>query len=323
MTVAFYGQSAEIRVGRMATPQADPTAWENLEFVSLNVSPGRPENERPLIGVPLHNRFDARETEAGITSLTAELVVPVGSVQLARWLFLGLGVPSSAPAGQAGLFAHTWTSGLDPVYFALQVRTGAAEVRVYRGLTLSAIAIEAQGEQVANFDATLSLVGLSEELRADWLGAAATAPAIDAQSSAIRRMVFRVNGNDAVRVQSAGWTYDRQATPDTFLSRDPQPVSVTPEGGAVTGQAQFRSMGAEYDALERGRTVFAAALEGVGRIANHKLELIAPAARFQAAPVAIDGPGQVSRTWSWRGHQTASAPAGRIVLTNAEEDYLA
>lgn len=323
MSEAFFGQQAEIRVGAMADAATDPTAWENLEYVTLTLNPGRAEQERPLIGVALHNRLDQRETEAGLTSVTVELVVPFGTRQTPRWLALGYGLPASAPAaGQAGLYAHAWETGEEtPRYFALQLRTGANQVKVIRGLTLSALSLESAGETVNAYNLSLNLAGLSEEARSDWLGSAPAQAPPDAQTSAVKRVVFKSGAAEAARCQSASWSYDRSATPDVFLSRDPSASSVTPEGGAVSGQAVFRSMASEYDAIEVARTTFAATLEGVGRISGHKVELAAPNARFQASPTSIDGPGQVSRTWSWRGHQTAASPAGRIVITNDVESY--
>jgi hypothetical protein len=313
----FYTQGAEIRVGLMADAATDPTAWENLEYVSLSLSPGRDERDRPLMGVPLNNNLDDRETVAGLTRVSGEIVVPADTRQLARWLRLGYGLPATAAA--TPLFAHTWDSGVSTMrHFAIQVRMGAADIRVFRGMVLASLAMEAQGEQVDDFNVTLGLRGLREAKLTNWL--AGTTTAVPAPAP-VRRTVFTVDGVATARTMQSAFTYDRKIEDQIFLSQAAELAAVQAEGGMVSGSAQFRAVGLAYDTLESARTPFAASLLGYGKVANHKLELISPQALFAASPVAVDGPGQVERSWTWRGYQTSANPAARVRITNDVASY--
>lgn len=313
----FYAQGAEIRVGIMADFATDPTAWYNLEYVSLSLGRGRDKRDRPLIGVPLHNNLDSRRQVTGLERITGQIVVPADTRQLARWMRLGWGAPTTAAA--SALYAHTWNSGVEAMApFALQVKQGASDIRVFRGLTLASIAMEAQGEQVDDFNVTIGLRGLTGAKLTDWLTGTVTA----APSAApLNRAVFTVDGTATARTMQCSYSFDRKVEDQIFLSQNPSIAGVQAEGGMGQGSAQFRAVGKVYDDLADAETPFAAGILGYGKVASHKIELLAPVAEFAQTPVAIDGPGQIERAWNWASYQTASLPAGRIKITNDVATY--
>lgn len=316
-TDVFYGQGAELRVGSMASATTDPTAWHTLEFISLQLSPGRDRIDRPKLGVALHNPIDSRAKVPGIERLSGEIVVPCDTRQLPRWLRLGLGAPTTT--GSATPYAHTWSSGsTTAALFAVQVKLGDTDVRVFRGLTISALSIDARGEQVNNFDVRLQLRGLSEERRTAFLTPAPTAVPAVAEA---RRTVFLVDGVAAARVEQAQWSYDRQVGDELFLSQNPVISGVRPEAGMSTGSATFRAVGKTYDDLEAADTAFAATLRAFGALANHQVDFVTPIARFGPSPRSVDGPGQIRRSWSWDGEQNATTPVARIVVSNDVASY--
>lgn len=313
----FYAQGAEIRVGKMADFATDPTAWFNLEYVSLSLAPGRDKRDRPLIGVPLHNNLDTRRQVTGLERLSGQIVVPADTRQLARWLRMGWGAPSTAAA--SALYAHTWNSGVEAMSpFAVQVKMGGSDIRVFRGLVIGSIAMDAQGEQVDDFNVTLGLRGLSRSMETDWLTGSVTAvPA----AAPVRRAVFTVDGAATARTMQASYNFDRKVEDQIFLSQNPTVAGVQAEGGMGSGSAQFRAVGKVYDELAVAETPFAAGILGYGMVTDHKIELLAPKAEFAEPPVAIDGPGQVERSWSWASYQDASNPAGRVRITNDVATY--
>lgn len=316
-TDIFFGQGAEVRVGLHPTPTTDPTAWFNLEVVRLSLQPGRDRRDRPLLGVPLHNPLDQRKKVAGLEQVQGELVVPFDTRQLARWLALGWAAPVTTGTGP--LYTHSWASGVTTArQFALQLSYGASDIRIFRGLTISALSVDGQGEQVEDFDVRLSVRGVRSEDATAWLVGAVTA--VPAQAP-VRRVTFGVDGVDTARCDSAAWSVDRQVEAEVFLSATPVVSGVRPTDGVGTGSATFRSVGRVYDLLEAGDTAFAARFRGHGRVTNHQVDLGFPVARLAPSPRLVDGPGLVQRTWSFDAEQAATTPVATLAVTNDVVTY--
>lgn len=313
----FYGADCEVRIGIMADADTDPTAWFNLEFISLTVTPTRDRNPRPKLGRTLNNTLDPVKPVDGFLRIAAELVVDADTRMFPRLLRLCMGAPTTT--GASAPYTHVWGSGSKAVnLFAIQVRTAAGEVRVFRGMIFSALSTDGKGDQVENYDMKFSLKGKSRERVADWLTGTTTALTVAAPGY---RMVYLSDDVEASNVLSASWSYDRQLAEDLFLSQTPEVAGNRPNGGAHTGQAQIRAVGAAFDDLEEDGTVFDAKLQVVGLVSGHLITLEHTNCLFNAAPVVVNGPGELERTFAWTGHQTAADPATRITVVNDVASY--
>lgn len=314
----FYGSESELRLGIMADADTDPTAWHTLEFMSASFAVQRERRPRPKAGSTRHNPLDPIKPRAGFLRISADIVLDADTRQLARWLRDLVGAPAtSGPAGS--IYTHVWSSGAtDVALAAIQVRTADDEIRVYRGLTLGAISLQATGEQTQDYDIQLSLRGMSRARVADWLtGTAAAVPT----EAPVLRTVFRVDGTAADNTLDASWSWDRGITEDLFLSTTPEVSGLRPGPSALSGRAQFRAVGAAFDDLEEDDTVFAADLQMLGVETGHEIKLEHPQAQLNAPALTIPGAGLVERTVDWFGFQDAADPGARITIKNDVTSY--
>lgn len=314
----FYGADCEFRIGHMADKDTDPTAWHKLQFMTMTQGQQRDRKARPKLGAGRHNALDPVKPIPGFFRTSSDLVVDADSRQLPRLLRDLLGAPATTgPVG--GLYTHVWNSGVTtPQYAAIQLRTAADQVRVWRGLTLGALAISGTGEQVQDYDVQLSLRGLTRERPADWLAGAAEALPVESPMS---RAVFRIDGAAATNTLNANWSWDRQLTEDVFLSTTANLSGLRPDGGVLTGSARFRAVAEAFDDIEEADTVFAPDIQMLGVNAGHTIKFEHPHAQFAAAPLEIPGPGLIERTYSWSGHQDATTPGARITIVNDVASY--
>lgn len=317
----WYGAECEIRVGRRADAATAPTSWQRLQFVQLTVNPTQEWRERPLLGDPSTrtNVLDPVRPRKGLFRLTAELTLDGDSRQLPLWLRYGLGAPAAAVA-VGPLWSHVWSSGAKTeAYFDLQVRVGANDVRIYEGLTIGRIAAQSGGENTQDFDFALSLRGLNRRKVAAFEGSTPTACPAEAP---LLRAQYLVDGVAASNTLSAGFSWDRALQEQLFLSSTPVVAGNRPNAGAAhTLDATFRAIGAVYDDMEAAGTVFAAALDYLGVVADHRVRLEQPNSLLQSAALPVAGPGVIERSWTSQGHQSGSAPGTRISVTNDVASY--
>jgi len=319
----FYGAEAEVRFGRMADATTDPATWYRLPFVSLTLNGQREQRPRPMLNTARHNSLDPQETQAGLYRLSGDLVVPADTRQLGRFLWLAFGNPvTAAVAGDEdpALYTHAWSSGAKTVnLFAAQVRIAPDKVRIYRGLTGNSLAFDVQGENVKDFDVSINLRGQSEADVADFIGAA---PANMTPDAPLLRTVLKLDGGGAApRALSARWSWDRAMREDLFLTAAPHIDGHSPQTTVLQGQATFRAMGVSYDDLEAAGASFDVTLGGIGSVADHAIDFRHEAVKFSRPPLAMQGPAEVERSWSWDGAQTAAAPAAKVTIKNDVASY--
>lgn len=314
----FYGADCEVRIGVMADKDTDPTSWSAVEFVSATFQKQRDRKERPLVGAPRQNALDPIKPIDGFVSLSGDIVIDADTRQTPIWLRHLLGAATSS-GPSSGLYTHTWSSGGKSARLCcLQIKVGASDVRIYRGLTLDTTSFQSGGDQVQDFDIQLSVVGIAPARASDWLsGSVAAVPT----SAPINRAVFRVDGAAASNTLSASWSYSRGIIKDTFLSTTPNISGLRPGVSGLSGQAQFRAVGAIFDQLEEDGTEFAADIQGLGTVASHELRFLHPQAKLNAAPLAIQGAGVIERTFTWFGYQSATVPGAKIVAVNDVAAY--
>ncbi len=135
------------------------------------------------------------------------------------------------------------------------------------------------------------------------------------------RCLFEVDDVAADAMLSASFSYDRQLQEGIFLSATPTVSKNTPNGGAHTGSASFRAIGAAFDVLEEDDTEFAAALNYLGVIEDHRIRLEHPQALLMPSALPINGVGMIERSINWSPFQSPDAAAAVITIVNDEESY--
>jgi len=314
----FYGSECEMRLGIMADRDTDPTDWQTLEFISATFTPQRERKPRPKLGSARQDPLDPIKPIKGFERLSADVVIDADSLQLPFWLRALVGAPTTT-GPSTGIYTHLWASGAVTAALAcIQVRTGDEEIRVYRGLTLGALSVQATGEQTEDFDIQLSLRGFTSARVADWLsGSVDTVP----NASPISRTLFRVDGTAAENTLDASWSWDRQLVEDVFLSPTPHISGLRPGASGLTGRARFRAVASDFDVLEEDDTVFAPDLQMLGVAANHQIKFAHPHAQLSAPSLAIPGGDLIERSVDWFGFQDATTPGAKVTVINNVASY--
>lgn len=319
-TDIWYGADCETRIGRRANATTAPTAWQAIDFMSVTVNPTQEWRERPKLGNPAarQNALDPIKPRPGFERCAAELVLDADSRNLPLWLRYSIGAPTTT--GSSAPYAHAWASGgKAEQYFDLAIKVGTNDVRVYEGLTLAQISGNVTGENTQDFDLNLSLRGLrrAAPLTAFPAGDVEECPA----EAPMLRCVFEVDDVAADAFLSGSFSYDRQLQEGVFLSATPTVSKNTPNGGAHSGSATFRAIGAAFDAMEVARTVFEPAFRYIGLVSGHAIRVEHPHALLAPSPMPVQGVGMIERTLNWSPFQTGDAPALRLVVTNDVASY--
>lgn len=314
----WYGAECEIRIGRRANAATPPIAavWQAIEFMQLTVNPAQEWRERPKLGVAgkRQNVLDPIKPRKGFFRLNGELVIDMDSRQLPIWLRHAVGAPA-APVVNGSLYDHVWSSGSkDEMYFDLQVKVGASDVRIYEALTLASISANITGENTQDFDGNLSLRGLSSRKVNAFEG---DAPIACPAEAPMLRGLYLVDNVAADNTLNASFTYDRALSEGLFLSTTPTVSSNRPNAGAAHSMsATFRAIGEAFDDIEADETVFASALNFLGVEEDHRIRFEQPQSMLAPGALPIAGAGMIERTFNSSGHQSATVPASRITVTN-------
>lgn len=322
-TDVWFGADCEIRIGRRANASTPPAAavWQSIEFMQLTVNPTQEWRERAKLGVPgtRQNALDPIKPRKAFFRLAAELVIDMDSRQTPIWLRHALGAPAAAVAN-GDLYDHVWSSGSKAeMYFDLQVKVGATDVRIYEGLTLASIGANVSGENTQDFDGNLSLRGLSRRKVAAFEG---DAPIACPAEAPMLRAQYLVDDVAADNTLSANFTWDRALSEGLFLSPTPTVSSNRPNAGAGHSMsASFRAVGAAFDDIEEDETVFASAINFLGVASDHAIRLEQPNSMLAPGSLPVAGAGMLERTFNSSGHQTSTVPATRITVTNDVAAY--
>lgn len=315
----WYGADCETRIGRRANRDTAPTTWQAVDFMQLTITPAQEWRERAKLGNPAarKNVLDPIRPRKAFLRLSAELVLDGDTRSFPIWLQYSMGAPTSAAAGD--LFAHTFASGSKAEqYFDLAVKVGATDIRVYEGLTLAQLSSQVTGETTQDFNFNLSLRGLRRTKVTTWPTGTLTAAPDEAP---LLRALFEVDDVAADNMLSGSFTYDRQLQEGIFLSATPTVSSNRPNGGTHSGSATYRAIGAVFDEMEEEDTTFAAAINFLGVIDDHRIRMEHPQALLQPSPLPIQGVGMIERTLNWSPYQTADAAAAVITVTNDVAAY--
>lgn len=316
----WYGADCEARIGRRADRDTPPAAWQSIEFMQMTVTPSQEWRQRPTLGVPgrRQNVLDPIKPRKGFFRLSAELVLDLDSRQLPLWLIMAMGDPAAA-VENGDLYDHVWSSGDKAErYFDLQIKVGATDVRIYEGLTLASLSTQGAGENTQDFDLNLSLRGLSRRKVNAFEGGAPTACPDEAP---MLRVLYKVDDVAADNTLSASFTWDRGLQEGVFLSSTPTVQSNRPNGGTHSMSVSFRAVAEAFDDIEVEETEFAASLDYLGVVADHRIRLEQPNSMLSPGALPITGGGMIERTFTSSGHQTPTVPATRITVTNDVADY--
>jgi hypothetical protein len=321
-TDIVYGRDVDARIGLMADASTNPTTWNYLEFVSLAWAPTRDRIARPKLGRAKNNVLDPIIPIPGFSRVTATLTLDADSHMLPIVLRALLGAPSTT-GPVSTIYTHTWLSGVKtPQYGAIQFKfTGDVDdtpARIFVGLVLDSISVQASGEQTRNFDVVIQMRGLTRTRAAAFLG---STPSALAAESPMSRALFLIDGSAASDALSASWSWNRNLVEDLFLSSTPTISGLRPGESAHAGAAKFRALGAVFDDMEEADTAFAAKIQMVGVTSTHEISLTHNLAMLAAPPLNIPGPGLIERDIAWVGYQDASNPAASIVVKNGVVSY--
>ena len=315
----FHGGDVEIRIGRRADINTPPTTWQATDFLTLTVSPSQEWRERPKLGNPAirQNVLDPLKPRKGFFRLGIEAVLDADSRNVPIWLRHCWGAPVTS--GAASLYTHTWASGSKvEQYFDILLKVGPTDIRRYDCITLASLSGAVGGEDTQDFNINLSLRGLRRsKLTAFPAGAVTAAPA----EAPMLRALYEVDDVAATQTLSANFSYDRSLAEGIYLSPTPTVSNNRPNGGAHTMSASFRAIGAVFDTIEEDATVFDGAINYLGVVSDHRIRLEQPQSMLQPAAMPVTGPGMIERSWSSAGHQTASAPASRVIVINDRPSY--
>lgn len=320
----WYGADCEMRIGRRASVTTPPASWQSFEFMQLTANPAQEWRERPGIGVPgkRHNTLDPIKPRKGFRRISLELVLDADTRLLPLILRYALGAPAAPTANDddGDLFDHVWSSGSKAEqYFDIQIRVGANDIRIFRCLTLSNIASQSSGENTQDLDINLSLQGLDWEKVAAFEGGTPTACPDEAP---ILRALYLVDDVAADNTLTAGFTWARALSEGLFLSPTPTISSNRPNiGGTHTITASFRAVAAAFDDLEEEETVFSAAVRLIGVQPGHGIRFEQPHSMLAPGALPVQGPGMIERSFTSNGHQTPTAPATFITITNDVASY--
>lgn len=318
-TDVFYGADAELRIGLMADKDTDPTAWQKLEFMSLNAAPTTERRQRAKLGSARNNALDPTKPRRGYSRVGIDLVIDGDTLQVPLWLRHILGAPTTT-GPSSSIYTHVWNSGAKtPQYCAIQVRpTSGSKVYVYRAVTFGALTFNYTGEQTQDFDVQFSLKGISRTRVADWLSGTTTA--VPAESP-VNRCLFRMDGAAASDTLSGSFAWDRQLTEDLFASTTAVASGLRPGGGVLNGSANFRALGEAIEDIEEADTVFAPDHQMLGVTAGHEIIFAHLQALLEPGGLNIAGAGLQDRSWSWTGHQTSANPGARLTVKNGVTGY--
>lgn len=321
----FYGADCELRLGLMADKDTMPTAWWNLEFNRLAITPNRTMVKRPRIGAARDNKLDPLKARLGLERFTADLVVDGDTLMLGRWLRAFLGAPTTG-AAVGGIYPHVWESGAKTeIYCAIAVRAGTDKVHVLKAVSLSSMSTQWGGENVQDFDIQTALMAINRTREDDWPSGTVTTVTTPAP---ILRGGLLINGTAADQVPSAGFTWDRNLQADAYANTGTASrlVNYLRPGSdpSHSGQATVRSFGTVYDVLGDGAsndtTDFSAEQRLIGVTTGHMLKLAHPTAQMAQLPLEV-GEGVIERQLSWTGHQVSDGPALTISLLNNVSSY--
>lgn len=318
-TDVWYGGDCETRLGLRANLDTPPTTWQNVEFLSLTVTPAQEWRERTKLGNPgiRKNVLDPTRPRKGFFRLTGELVLDADTRQLPVWLRAGMGAPVTTAVDDK--FSHLFESGSKAEqYFDLAVKVGASDVRVYEGLTLSQLSTQFNGENTQDFNINISLGGLRRKKLSAFPSGTIEATPLEAP---VLRALFAVDDVVAANMLSGSFSFSRNLQDGIFLSATPSVSSLRPNGNQHSGSATFRAIGAVYDQMEEDEDTFSAAFRLLGVVDDHEIILKHPQALLAASPMPITGPGQIERTLNWSPYQTAAAAAAQIVIVNDTATY--
>lgn len=320
----FHGADCEIRIGRRANATTAPAAgvWQAIEFMQLTVNPTQEWRERPKLGVAGKrvNTLDPIEPRKAFLRITAELVIDLDSRQLPIWLRHALGAPAAA-VENGDLYDHVWASGSKTeMYFDLQVKIGANDVRIFEGLTLASLGGSVAGENTQDFDGNISLRGLSRRKVNAFEG---DAPIACPAEAPMLRAQYLVDDVAADNTLSANFSWNRNLSEGLFLSETATISSNRPNAGAShTMSASFRAIGEAFDDIEVDETVFAASIQYLGVEDDHRIRIEQPNSMLAPSSLQISGPGMLERTFNSSGHQTSSVAATVITVTNDVAAYV-
>lgn len=298
---------------------AATTGFRYAHYYSFDMRETQPLESDPVIGSGFNNFRDATPPGPGLSSHEGSLVVPLCLNQIGDWLRLLFGAPTSTGPTN---FQHVFASGAQSVpTYTIELNPVASDFRQH-------IAVAANGFSLNLADAagfqrmTLNLIGYGESLFTTTQAGAPTAARTPDIMSAVSGEVL-LGGTRIGVLLGADVSYAPGLAQERYVDGIGKFGAIVPvEQAMMTGSLRVRYTGPTFDNLAIAGTPQALEFRIV-RGANNSLSIPMPAARLGRAGVAIEGPGGIEQTISFRAEQTSGAAMVGPVLRNQIASYTA
>ncbi|MBX3480085.1 MAG: hypothetical protein KF842_06770 [Caulobacter sp.] len=317
----YYGADAECRIGIRADKDTAPTAWFNVEFNRVTISPQTDKPRRPRLGAARQNSRDPLRPREGLQRFSMDVTIDADTLMLPRWLRLALGAPTTS-GPDTGLYTHVWSSGAKTeIYFDAAFRLGSEKVTWVKACSLGALSTDWSGDQAQDFDIQLTFMALDRSRDADWPSGTVTAVTTP---SPILRPSALFDDVAADQLPSGGFTWDRNLQADFYAttgSASKLASYLRPgEAPSHSARATLRGHGSDYEDLADAGDEFSAELRYLGVTTGHEIRFAHPQANMNPIPADI-GTGVFERALSWTAHQSDDTPACQVTVINNVAAY--
>jgi hypothetical protein len=291
--------------------------FQKAHFYKASLRETKPLENDPIIGSIYNNFRDPGAFAPALSEHGGTLELPLCINQIGDWLKLVFGAPSTSGATN---FTHVFTSGaLTLPSYAVEIKPISGDFRMHTGIAARSMTLDladAAGMQRVMLD----VLGYGEAIAGSTGGGTPTAPRTYAPFKATGAQV-KLDTVAVGSLLSARLTYETGLSQDRFIdASDKFGAAVLAEQAQLSGELRVRYSAATYDSLAAAETEKALSIEFIVG-ANNSLIIDAPAIRFARAGVAIEGPGGIEQTISFRARQTTSAPQMTATLKNQVASY--
>jgi|GEM_PF-2504764 len=291
--------------------------FQKAHFYKASLRETKPLENDPIIGSIYNNFRDPGAFAPALSEHGGTLELPLCINQIGDWLKLVFGAPSTSGSTN---FTHVFTSGaLTLPSYAIEIKPIAGDFRMHTGVAARSLTLDladAAGMQRVMLD----VLGFGEAIAGSTGGGTPTAPRTYAPFKATGAQV-KLDTVAVGSLLSAKLTYETGLSQDRFIdTSDKFGAAVLAEQAQFSGELRVRYSAATYDSLAAAETEKALSIEFIVG-ANNSLIIDAPAIRFARAGVAIEGPGGIEQTISFRARQTTGAPQMTATLKNQVATY--
>lgn len=291
--------------------------WQKAHFYKASLRETKPLENDPIIGSIYDNFRDPGAFAPALSDHGGTIELPLCLNQIGDWLSLVFGAPTTTGSTN---YTHVFESGaLTLPTYAVEIKPIAGDYRLHTGVAARSLTFDladVSGMQRMMLDT----LGYGEAIAGSSAGGTPSAPRTYAPFKATGAAV-KLDSTAVGVLLSAKFTYETGLVQDRYVDTlDKFGAAVLAEQAQLSGELRVRYAGATYDSLAAAETEKTLGIEFVVG-ANNSLILTSPAVRFARAGVAIEGPGGIEQTLTFRARQTTGAPMLTATLKNQVATY--